>query len=414
VYFDTTLGNGGGVPNQKCYIDVMGGVSVATVYVRGGYTSAIVFSQPLTVTNGFTMNSSPAVLLGSDAAEPAPRGTLIISGSPPVGDQSRDSVMTWNAGVIRKLDVNVANANSALKVFGAGANDTRKQIDTSISVSGQLLWKRNDVSVPNASTTSGITINSGGRFDIQAADATWGLGAGDPTTAFVVTNNGLTVVEADGMPTLRGDFTNTSMLAVNKGLLNLTGAAVQTAGTTRLGRDAAMLDSTLRVVDNPGALYRITGGSLTGIGSIDGNLTIGNTDQFWVGTGISPGLPDVAPDQTAVPSGKITITRTLYICSSNNSIDMDSTADGKYDQVAVGQDAIINGDISFYKHPDYKPSIGTTLPLVSAGGTLSGVFAQTEYFGEQGWMVPEGGPPVGWGFRYTAKTFEWIAARAGS
>jgi fibronectin-binding autotransporter adhesin len=244
--------------------------------------------------NGGTMNGNATGTfnLGSLAGS----GTIgIASGTP-----------TWSVGVL--------NANSVFSgsIGGSGAN----LVKTGTGIQ----------TLSGANTYSGGTTISSGLLQIGNGGAAGTLGAGNVTDNATLTFNRTDAIDDTGFGVISGtgvlDKQGGGRLALTKAH-TYSGATTLEAGTLALTNSGAIANSS-GIVISAGALFDVggtTGGSLTlasgqtlsGVGSVNGNFTVGS------GAILSPGLASGS-------IGTLTFSNSLTLASGSTNIFEISTA----------------------------------------------------------------------------------------
>ncbi len=237
-----------------------------------------------------------------------------------------------------------------------------------------------------ANTTDfGVQASSGGVLTF-AGTTTWASGALDLENGFFTNSGSWTMQNAgpitppsavyiDNTGTFTADpgATGTAELSI---LLNNSGTViaksgtflldyiwspyVQTGGETRLaGGRIASHDA-----NTPPRYFTldIQGGSLTGSGTLDANVTSEAT--------VAPG--------TASAAGTLTITQT-YVQSATGTLDvgLGGTQAGQFDVLAIGGDVTLAGTLGVSRIGGYVPSVADTYEVLTSGGAQAdnGTFA---------------------------------------
>lgn len=196
--------------------------------------------------------------------------------------------------------------------------------------------------------TSGVTLND---IDlILAANGTntlTGINVNSAGTA-TVTNQGSLTVNGS---TIGSNFTNTGIFIVNGSLNNLSGTATQSAGNFILGAGSDITTANLNVV----------GGTLTGTGTINGNV---NNSGGILAAGSSPG--------TLIIGGN-------YIQGAGATFQAElagtALAGTDYDLLSVGGTTSLAGTLDIQLFGGYAGAIGDQFDIIQSGGEIAGDFA---------------------------------------
>ncbi len=196
--------------------------------------------------------------------------------------------------------------------------------------------------------TSGVTLND---IDlILAANGTntlTGINVNSAGTA-TVTNQGSLTVNGS---TIGSNFTNTGIFIVNGSLNNLSGTATQSAGNFILGAGSDITTANLNVV----------GGTLTGTGTINGNV---NNSGGILAAGSSPG--------TLIIGGN-------YIQGAGATFQAElagtALAGTDYDLLSVGGTTSLAGTLDIQLFGGYAGAIGDQFDIIQSGGAIAGDFA---------------------------------------
>jgi len=201
----------------------------------------------------------------------------------------------------------------------------------------------------NRPTSAVVNNLATGVMDFQA-DVTVIGGYGLPL------NNAGTMVKSagTGTSTIQASMNNTGTVEVKTGVLRFYtgygGSYVQTAGQT-------VLNGGNLLMSGPASL-QISGGLLTGAGTITGNVV--NT----AGT-MAPGLP----------IGQIDIVGTCaQQAGAALDIELTDTTPGAYDTLVCTGNVSLAGDLAVTFVPPFEPSHGDSFVVVTSGATLSGTF----------------------------------------
>jgi hypothetical protein len=365
-----TPGNGdtavfdGSKYNNDCYQDVASGVTVMNMQVISGFSKSIILSNPLTIAGTSTpsilsLNSGKAALRGSAVGEPAARGMLNLAGN---------STLAWNAGIIDNLDVYVTRTDTTAATLAVSnsAFGPREMSSTDIHLNGLLHWYSGDVNVSNAAANSTIYIYPDGDFEIEAAGATWGMGAvGD--SYFTIYNNGLVRLNAPGAVHLVADYTTYATTRLDLGILVLAGSAEQWDG------EFALRNNTTVEPSGPDQTLQIHEGEINGQGRVDGNLALGYDPNLYPDVGYSlatvmPGYftTDPETEESTYHPGTLTVTQSFDMFTLGTGVDSWATSAGYGQLVVGGSAALYMGTLTVHVDETYHPAAGT-YTLVAAG-----------------------------------------------
>jgi hypothetical protein len=199
------------------------------------------------------------------------------------------SVLNWNKGYLNNVTVNTdptASINVGNPIDPQLSN--LQMTNTSINVEGSLNWTNSSVLVQPGS--SNINIKSAALFKITTSNSTWG--GGSPTFLNIMNEAGGNVsLNTSETDTITGNYTTYGTTQII-GSLILNGLAEQGGGQFNLGSytpsfgilPASMKQGNIKVSNsslnsegNPiSDVLGIRNGTLSGYGTINGNLNIGN------------------------------------------------------------------------------------------------------------------------------------------
>lgn len=165
---------------------------------------------------------------------------------------------------------------------------------------------------------------------------------------------------------LKGDYTSYGTTTLDAGTLSVVGQAEQGAGGTFQLNPGTIVYLTPPSAGGVGVLG-IRDGKLTGTGSVQGSLVLGNA------TNPQSTLPILQPDGGG-GSGVILVTGDFTIF--NGQIQIGITGPGVYDRVNVGGTAALSGNVIGVlqlAHDGFEA--GTRLTFLHADGKLVGTFA---------------------------------------
>ena len=122
-------------------------------------------------------------------------------------------------------------------------------------------------------------------------------------------------------------------------------------------------------ITTPGKLTIGPGGTLTGYGTIHGDLDVlGGNDEMFVGGVVKPGTSP----------GTLTIDGDYEQTGGLLGIEIAGTAAGQFDVLKVFGDAAIAGDLELVFINGFAPRQGDAFEFLDVGGALSGSFASIE------------------------------------
>ena len=136
---------------------------------------------------------------------------------------------------------------------------------------------------------------------------------------------------------------------VNRGSVNLSGSSTLTVSTGTYSQGAGqtnLVDAASQLVSSGG--IQLSGGDLTGIGTVNGPLTNNGRRVAPAGNGVT-GTLTVTGAFTQTPTGVL-------------AIDITSTG---ADQLAVGTSATLDGELALATDPTYSPASGASRTLIT-------------------------------------------------
>ena len=203
---------------------------------------------------------------------------------------------------------------------------------TDIALDGTLTWNSQDVTTLapiSGQPASLINISSSGSFNISAASYSWGS---DPSL-LNVTNAGTLKINNAGQARLGCNYVTSGRTQFVGGSLIIGGSANQTGGSFELSPGTTIVLAAPPAIGAVGVLG-IRNGTITGTGSVQGSLVLGDpTPNLW-----NPVIAPISPDGG---SGVILVTGDLQIF--NGRIQIGITGPSKYDRVNVGGYADVTG-----------------------------------------------------------------------
>ncbi|MBN9121108.1 MAG: hypothetical protein J0I06_18470 [Planctomycetes bacterium] len=203
-----------------------------------------------------------------------------------------------------------------------------------VYVDGEFQWLDQDVGTGKGE--SSIRIGSSGVFTCKSEGSTFGtmggLGAFGTLPSspdyLEINNQGTVFVESDATITLDANFTNAGKVIVNKGTLELLGAAEQEGSDTStfqiLNNSRVILNT-----QNQSNILGIRQGTILGNGAIGGNLSLGKGPNMAGATT----APIISPGDPTNPIGTLRVTGNFKMFSGEMKIDVSDAT--KHDTVSV-------------------------------------------------------------------------------
>ncbi len=231
------------------------------------------------------------------------------------------------------------NVNSGTLAFNAGLT----QHSTTTLTGGT--WDVTNGAAITISTGSNITTNQG-NVTLDGVGSSFAK-----LTTALTTNQGDLTLKNNRDLTTAGNFSNSGTLRIENSttLLTVNGTCSQSSGGTTLVGGAQLTASS----------FNLNGGTLVGIGTINGNL-------------VSTGSPLVTPGLSAgslTVSGNATLSGTL-------AIEIGGLVPGtEHDQLLVGGGLTVGGNLPLALINGFIPTYGQNLTLANAGSAISGGFA---------------------------------------
>ena len=277
-----------------------GGTGTATLALSVNNTGAgtvEVTSGTLRFINGGTTDSALDVLAGAglefgggtftleagvDMIVPALAPVSLTAGTlTGAGDLTVDGLLTWSGGEMSGTGKTIANGGMAItgNVFLA----KRTLVNSDIATWDPITFHVGDGAVIDNTGTIDIIADAGGQFHV--------------TTVSTLNNTGTLLKSGGtGTATLALSVNNTGTVEVTSGTLSSIRGYTQVAGSTIL--NSGNLEAT-----NPLNILDIQGGSLSGFGTITGNVS--NAGQ--VNPGLSTGILNIAGNYTQTPTGELNV-----------------------------------------------------------------------------------------------------------
>jgi hypothetical protein len=266
--------------------------------------------------------------------------TILVSGGNLQGTGATFSgAATWTGGAM--TGAGSFTFSNTLAISGA----TNKSLAAGrvLNLNGTTTWSGNTATNNNAIVFTGGTINNSGTWNDANGFNTL-LQGFSGTNAF--NNTGTYTKQGATTTTISTPFSNSGTLEVQAGILSFTGFT-QTAGTTHLaGGNLA-----------GGITFNFQGGSLTGAGSITGNVSNG-------------ALIEVGGSGAA---GTLAITGN-YTQTSTGTLRMEIgglTAGTQYDRFTVTGVATLAGTLDLLLINGFDPLVGATFQILTFGSHVS-------------------------------------------
>jgi hypothetical protein len=336
----------GGTENLTGTYNIPGGTTVS-----GGTAN---FTGTLTSAGALTISSGTANFSNSGGA--VNTSTLTFSGGTLTGTSTLtvSGLLNWSGGTMN--GTGVTNANGGMSIpNGFALLDTRM-----LNVSGTTTFG-NAVGGSFLYLSSGAVVNNkaGATWNIVNGSSNSGNGIiynGGALPAF--NNTGTFEMTGGTSDTVSVPFNNTGTMAANAVTLSFTGAYSQTAGNTILNGGSIQTTST-----NP---LLIQGGSLTGTGTVQGDVT--NT-----GGSVAPG--------SSVAAGALSFNGSglgVYSQSATGAfnVKIGGTAGGQFDTLTTSGATTLGGPLNVSLINSFSPAVGNTFTILTAA-SVTGTFSST-------------------------------------
>ncbi|MEA2238059.1 MAG: fibronectin-binding autotransporter adhesin [Thermoanaerobaculia bacterium] len=251
-------------------------------------------------------------------------GTLGGSGNVTVTGPS-----TWSGGTI---------GGSGALTFANGA--TVAMPGTSAATLSRPLLNNGTINYTaalSAMLIDNVPVTNNGTFDIQSSQGIMVTGGTPP----FINNGTLKKSSGAGLVQFAAPLANAGLVQVGAGTLNFSGTYAQSGGTTDVLPGATLQTATLS----------LNGGSLTGNGTIAGNV---NSDAV-VAPGASPGTLTINGD---------------YVQASNAALDIQiaGTAPGtQYDRLLVSGNVTLDGALNVSMISGFVPASGNAFQVLTFG-----------------------------------------------
>jgi uncharacterized repeat protein (TIGR01451 family) len=292
-------------------------------------------SSKLTIDGGATFNSASSI---SATALDLRSGTL--GGTAAIQIAGGPLPSNWVAGTITGTGAFTLGAGTPWTLSasnGALTLDAR-----TITNNGSMLYT---ASVNALTLTNGATITNNGLFELKS-DAP--INAGASTNSILHAGTFEKVLTA-GTSAIAPVFSTSGIVNVVNGTVAFNGGFSQSAGTSTVGAGATLSSPTPIL---------LSGGLLTGTGTIAADVTNGGTVQ----PGASPGLLTINGDYAQTSTGIL-------------NIELQGTAAGtQYDRLAITGDAMLDGTLNATLTGGFVPADGNTFDILTFASS-TGVFA---------------------------------------
>jgi hypothetical protein len=335
VIFDNTTSNDS--------TDNIANLSLASLQLTSDYGGYVLLKTDLGVTGNVSIADLASGGLGKDPA---------AVGQPKLKVPNAASTFTWSGGTIKDIEVDLGSAGvsptltingDGIKTLGANAT-----FDSYASAT----WSgSNDIAFDGATFKN----ESGGTFDVTVDRNITGTGS--------FLNYG-TFKKSAGLPTLSTTISPTfsnagGQVTFLSGTTTFDGGFGQSAGTTTLAGGNVGLDM--------GVALTITGGVLTGAGTITGDVVNGGTVTL-----PATGQLNIGGNYTQQATG----TLVLNISASGGC--------GTLSIQSPGGNANLAGTLTVNRDPGYTPVNGTYVQFLTFANTGSGTFT-TENIPNNSW-----------------------------
>lgn len=292
-------------------------------------------SSKLTIDGGASFTSASTI---SATAIDMRSGTL--GGSAAIQIAGGPLPSNWMAGTI---------TGSGSFTLGAGTPWTLSASSGAIALDGRTITNNGSMlytATVNALTlANGATINNNGLLELKS-DAPINAGA---STNSILNAGTFEKVLTAGTSAIAPAVSTSGIVNIVNGTVAFNGGFSQSAGTTTVGAGATLA--------SPAAIV-LTGGLLSGTGTIAADVTNGGTIQ----PGASPGLLIINGDYAQTSSGILTI-------------ELQGTAAGtQYDRLAITGDAILDGTLNAVLTGGFVPADGNMFDILTFASS-TGVFA---------------------------------------
>ena len=258
------------------------------------------------------------------------------------GDLTVNGLFTWSSPGTTIVNIAGGLTTAATGTVSLSGNGT-KRLDTGWTNQGVVNWNDGDFQLNGSTFDNDLTFNilTADTNDIISGSGTFNNNATGTLSKLLT---GLISVQNGG------GFSNAGLVEIGDGTLNFTGIFTQTAGETRLDSGDLQANPTLN------------GGSLTGGGTVDGQLTVNNAT---VAPGLSADIIVVAGD-LFLNAGSVT------------NIEIESTSGpgpGGHDQIQVNGTANLDGTLNVTLLGGFEPVGADNFTAIAAISGVVGTFA---------------------------------------
>lgn len=232
--------------------------------------------------------------------------------------------------------------------------------NASITNYGDMVLQANIDQGVFVTTYSTVTNAAGGKANVKAHL----LFSGNVVNAGELK---LTMTAALGLATYSPTLLNSGTVRVYPGTAKFERWVTQTDGEFQLR------DTTVRLASNQPLEKElfIGSGSLTGKGTIDGNVVLGHQN----GAGnpsVSPGIDDL--NAATIDTATISVTGTFVTNATAANVNLQVVSETVLDKIEVTGAATIAGTANITASADYKPAATTQLKLITSDVSLTGTF----------------------------------------
>lgn len=347
----------------------------------GGYITVMDSGSTLNV-NGNLVNASSAQIVqiedgGTLDASSISNSGIVVTGNSP--HDTGDNTITV-AGTLTNSGFVMLEANGDTAVAGALDNSDEVSLANGTTVRAGSLANSGDVSLNGLIEVSGsysqrsgtTAVNNAGNFSaallVNDANSNFSVSDAGTATTLSVNNAGTLTVWSGGAfrVTNGGAYTQTAGKTT-----------VSTGGSLVMPNDASVYDQIGGATDVDGTLMvptvNINGGTLSGTGTIQGNVTIGANGIL--SPGDAPGTIHIA--------GPLTLDGTLAeAIDSISSFDVTDIAGG----LTLGSNSVL--DIMLGS--GFDPTVGTSFTIMDVGslnGTFGSILNDSFNNGAEDWTV---------------------------
>ncbi len=331
-----------------------------------GSSSSSATIQNLTL-NGGTLNGQGTVVIGDTFTSTG--GTLggPMQGVTILGTATITTAPLTDGGIVRYNGATTLTGTTlnVVPVFptSVGPTGTFTMQGTSMVAGpgGSVFLSLGTISIPSGSNaTIGPTVQNSGHITV---------GSGTLTLSQGLMNTGSTLVSANGTLNLNGSSTITGVFGDpgGTGAVNVGGSvnfavlspAPASIGTLNIGGGSVILSGTTLAATT---VNLTGGGSLQGIGTIQGNVvnTSGTVIPFLSAPGLGTFALTIAGSYTQMPGGTLSTVISSLVAGTG------------YSQLAVTGTATLGGTLN--AGFTFNPVVGNSFAVVRAG-TVSGTFA---------------------------------------